>query len=64
MPVNVEQVYGFALADRGMVNANDVTIGAVFPKSAAATAGLTAGDVLVKIGDARVVDLDRRCRIC
>ncbi|HZZ30022.1 MAG TPA: c-type cytochrome [Pirellulales bacterium] len=59
VPVNVEQVYGFALADRGMVDANDVTIGAVFPKSPAATAGLAAGDVLVKINDARVIDLDR-----
>ncbi|HTQ37525.1 MAG TPA: c-type cytochrome [Pirellulales bacterium] len=59
VPVNVEQVYGFALADRGMVKSDDVTIGAVFPQSPAALAGLIAGDVLVKINDARVVDFDR-----
>ena len=33
VPVNLEQVYGFSLADRGMVNASDVTVGSVFPKS-------------------------------
>jgi cbb3-type cytochrome oxidase cytochrome c subunit len=59
VPVNLEQVYGFSLADRGMVKRDDVTIGSVFPKSPAAVAGLAAGDVLVKINDAWVVDVDR-----
>ncbi|HEY2826404.1 MAG TPA: c-type cytochrome, partial [Pirellulales bacterium] len=59
VPVNLEQVYGFSLADRGMVNASDVTIGSVLPKTPAAVAGLAAGDVLVKIRDAKVVDIDR-----
>ncbi len=58
VPVNLEQVYGFSIADRGMVKRSDVTVGGVFPKSAAAVAGLAAGDVIVKISDARVVTVD------
>ncbi len=41
-----------------MVKRSDVTVGGVFPKSAAAVAGLAAGDVIVKINDARVVSVD------
>src|SRR5262249_29902010 len=59
VPVNLGQVYGFTIAVRGMVKASDVTIGAVFPTSAAAVAGLRAGDVLVKVNDAKIVDEDR-----
>ena len=42
-----------------MLNADDVTVSAVYPQQPGAVAGLMAGDVIVRIGDAHAVDLDR-----
>jgi cbb3-type cytochrome oxidase cytochrome c subunit len=55
---NLEDVYGFRLADRGVLKRDDVTVAAVFPKTAAATAGLMMGDVIEKINDAKASNLD------
>ena len=42
-------VYGFSLADRGMLDPDAATVGLVLPETAAAHAGLCAGDVILKI---------------
>src|SRR5262245_38547428 len=59
LPVNTEQVYGFRLADRGALNRDDVTVLAVFPKTPAAQTGLMAGDVIERVDDAQILNLDR-----
>ncbi|MBL8827022.1 MAG: c-type cytochrome, partial [Planctomycetaceae bacterium] len=47
-------VYGISLADKGVVNAGDVTVEVVWPKTAAAMAGLKPGDVIEMVGDTKV----------
>ncbi len=59
IPVNTQQTYGFRLADRGQLNADDVTVSAVFPRTPAADAGLMSGDVILKVNDAKISGIDR-----
>ena len=51
----LESVYGFTLAPRSALNADDVTIYAVYPRTLAASAGLMGGDVIAAVNDARVL---------
>ena len=51
----LESVYGLTLAPRGALNADDVTIYAVYPGSLAASAGLMGGDVISAVNDGRVL---------
>ncbi|HWA99079.1 MAG TPA: hypothetical protein VG713_11330 [Pirellulales bacterium] len=49
-------VYGMVLADRGLIDANDVTVEVVWPQTLAAQALLEAGDVIERINDVKIVD--------
>lgn len=51
-----ERDYGLLLAERGMLNDDDVTVAGVRPESPAAKAGLLAGDVLARINDVEITD--------
>jgi cytochrome c2 len=55
----LESVYGFTLAPRGALNASDVTIYAVYPRTLAASAGLMGGDIIVAVDGARVLKPDQ-----
>lgn len=54
-PTEVD-VYGFQLAERGLLNPADVTVEYVLPGSAAARGGLQAGDVIRRVNDAFVYE--------
>jgi cytochrome c2 len=49
-------LYGLELAEHGMLNPQEATIGRVLPRSAAADAGLVAGDVIEKINGRTIPD--------
>ena len=49
----LEAVYGFQLAPRGLFHHDDPTVSVVLPESAAAKAGLKVGDVIEEIADGR-----------
>ena len=51
----LEDLYGFHLAPRGLFNAEDPTISTVLPESPAANAGLASGDVIVGIGGGKTL---------
>lgn len=51
----LREIYGMQLAERGMLQAGDVTVQAVWPLTAAAEAGLQAGDVIQQINDVKVL---------
>jgi len=60
----LKEVYGLSLAPRGMLKADEPTIGLVVPRTAAADAGLLAGDVILKINGTRIADAnDARRRL-
>jgi len=48
-PLKIEPAYGFALAEHGMLDPAAPTVVRVLRRTPAAVAGLTAGDVIVKI---------------
>jgi len=50
----VKSVYGLVLAEEGLLDADDVVVQGVLPRSAAADAGLRIGDTIFKIGTARL----------
>ncbi|NOY42516.1 MAG: hypothetical protein GXP26_11845 [Planctomycetes bacterium] len=52
----VRDVYGFVIAEEGIVNYADVTVHYVLPESAAARAGLESGDVIRLAGDKPTYD--------
>ena len=52
----LDAAYGMLLADRGLLNKNDVTVRVVYPETPAARAGLIVGDVIEQVGDAPVID--------
>jgi len=52
--VTTEQVYGLTLAEEGLLEADDVTVAVVLPRSAAALAQLRMGDVIVRIGEVSI----------
>ena len=51
----LERLYGFRLAARGLFNADDPTVSVVVPESPAAEAGLMVGDVLEDIAGGRTL---------
>jgi hypothetical protein len=51
----LEDLYGFHLAPRGLFDADDPTVSTVLPESAAAAAGLMSGDVIVDIGGGKTL---------
>ena len=51
----LEDLYGFHLAPRGLFHADDPTVSTVLPESAAAAAGLMSGDVIVDIGGGKTL---------
>jgi len=51
----LESLYGFHLAPRGLFRADDPTISTVLPESPAAVAGLSSGDVIVEIGGGKTL---------
>lgn len=55
----LDAVYGIRLADRGLLNADDVTIGVVRPGSLAAKAGVVIGDVVLNIKDVKILSTDQ-----
>ena len=50
--------YGLHLADKGLINAGDVTVSVVKPQSPAAMAGVNVGDVLVRANGAKLLNKD------
>jgi mono/diheme cytochrome c family protein len=52
----LEETYGLQLAPRGLFNENDAMVSVVRPETPAARAELQVGDVVVEIGDARLLD--------
>jgi cytochrome c2 len=46
----LQQTYGFALAETGLFAVNDPTISIIYPGSLAAKAGLSMGDVIRRVG--------------
>ncbi|HEY5311727.1 MAG TPA: hypothetical protein VIK18_04385 [Pirellulales bacterium] len=52
-------VYGLKLADRGLIEPDDVTIEVVWPRTAGARAGLQAGDVVRQIADVKATSKQR-----
>ncbi|HEX4130662.1 MAG TPA: hypothetical protein VHZ24_11520 [Pirellulales bacterium] len=55
-PATTQQVYGFVLADRGLVTYDDVTIEVVWPRTPGADALLESGDVIERINDVKITD--------
>jgi len=55
-PPSLEGVYGLVLAEQGILDPSAVTIERVLPKTPAAEARLTAGDVILKINDQEPID--------
>ena len=62
-PPTLDSVYGFGSPTPGVFNPSDVTVGAVYPLTPAAVAGLAAGDVIQFVGDARVLRPDQVRRL-
>ena len=54
----LEDLYGFHLAPRGLFRAEDPTVLAVLPESPAAVAGLATGDVIVDIDGGKTLARD------
>lgn len=54
--VTTESIYGLVLAERGLLNEDDVTVEVVRPNSSAADAQLLPGDVLVSVNGAKLLD--------
>ncbi len=52
----IAQAYGIVLASRGVLDPDDVVVSAVYPETLGARAQLQAGDVIERIGDARLHD--------
>ncbi|MFM8734470.1 MAG: PDZ domain-containing protein [Pirellulales bacterium] len=52
----LEAIYGLRLAARGLFSAGDPTVSVVLPESAAAAAGLQAGDVIESVDGGRTLD--------
>ena len=59
-PLNqrLQKLYGFTLAERGLLNPDDVTVEAVFTGGAAVFAGLRAGDVIERVGGVKLLGLE------
>jgi len=55
-PPSLESVYGLLLAEKGMLDERAATVRRVLPKTPAAEAKLSLGDVIVKIDDKTPVD--------
>jgi cytochrome c2 len=55
----LESVYGLKLADQGLIVPDDVTIEVVWPRTAAARAGIQAGDVVRFISDVKATEKQR-----
>jgi|GEM_PF-3552328 len=55
---SILQRLGFALADRGMISKNDVTIATIEPRSLAARSGLQSGDVIRRIDENELTSPD------
>jgi hypothetical protein len=51
----LEKLYGFQLAPRGLFRAEDATVSVVLPESPAAEAGLMAGDVIEEVGGGKTL---------
>lgn len=52
----LRKLYGFHLAQRGMLNDNDATVSVVLPETAAAVSGLMSTDVLEQINGVKILD--------
>jgi cytochrome c551/c552 len=49
------QLYGFRIAERGLLEEDDAAVNVVLPETRAALAGLMSADVLEFVGDAKIV---------
>jgi cytochrome c2 len=59
VPVTLREVYGLELAEEGLLDADDVTVEVVEPRTAAANALLIPGDVIQTIGGVKIVSRER-----